>query len=197
MQTAIYFCAPSFQDPRKSKHQISQLKEFATQQGWEVKKLDLFDSSDSSFVHTSFQKILRTIKKSPFDVLLFWSLDQLMLEGLFPAIRFLNQLNDQNICFQSFTERGFGTWNLARKSMTSVSAILQHFYLSQSTKEGLTHQKREKTVGPKGYTKPGRPRAKFDIAEAEALRAKNYSHQKIATICGVSKATLWRYFNSH
>jgi DNA invertase Pin-like site-specific DNA recombinase len=49
--------------------------------------------------------------------------------------------------------------------------------------------------GPKGFYAPGRPPAKFNLKKAKRLRTEGLSYEKIAVLCGTSKATLYRSLN--
>jgi DNA invertase Pin-like site-specific DNA recombinase len=70
--------------------------------------------------------------------------------------------------------------------------------ISKGTKEGLTRQRLKGTPGPGGRLGPGRPEAEFDEEKARRLRATVPPHpySKIAQLCGVSKATIIRFFGA-
>lgn len=70
----------------------------------------------------------------------------------------------------------------------------KHKSHSEATKAGLEQQRMTGSPGPNGYSAPGRPQVNFDIALAESLHAKGVSQKQIAQDCGVSKTTIWRYF---
>ena len=69
--------------------------------------------------------------------------------------------------------------------------------LSEATKAGLARQRLAGTPGPKGYLAPGRPPVEFDAALADSMHAAGASQDKIAKQCGVSKTTIWRYFQKN
>lgn len=70
----------------------------------------------------------------------------------------------------------------------------QYGSLSEATKAGLERQRLRGSPGPRGYFAPGRPQAKFDQELAESLHSAGVSQKQIAQQCGVSKTTIWRYF---
>lgn len=194
MRIAIYL-----HDSRtQGQAELEQLKTFAAQKEWQIVKIYRKNSTNK----TAFRNMLKDAKNSHFEALLFWSLAQISHDSALSPVRMLNQLNDLNIKFQSFTEPHFGTCGISSKTVVSVLTTLAEEErksfskrLSERTKAGLARQKAEGTRGPRGHLGPGRPPTQFNEKLAHSLFAKKMSYAEIAAACHVSKAKIWRYFN--
>jgi DNA invertase Pin-like site-specific DNA recombinase len=178
--------------------ELEHLKEFAIQKNWQIAKIYRKNSAKNIV----FRNMLNDAQNAHFDGILFWSLAQFSHDSSLSTLRLLNQLNEWQIKFQSFTEPHFGTCGSCGKTTASVLTTLADIEqsslskrISKRTKAGLARQKALGKPGPLGRLGPGRPPTEFDEKLASSLYAKKMTYAAIAKACNVSKAKIWRYFN--
>src|SRR6266403_5581446 len=63
--------------------------------------------SGSKSDRPQFQAMFKAASQRKFDVLLFWSLDQLSREGVLETLQHLNRLTSHGVNYRSFTEQYF------------------------------------------------------------------------------------------
>jgi DNA invertase Pin-like site-specific DNA recombinase len=127
----------------------------------------------------------------------FWALEQLSRQNAGHAVQLLDKLSRWSIGFCSYTEQHLDSCHILKETVTSILATLVHqnsVYLSEQTRVGIERQQKTKKRGPSGRLGPGRPPVEFDKEKAIDLRSKKRSYDTIAAICGVSKATISRFF---
>jgi DNA invertase Pin-like site-specific DNA recombinase len=200
MRTAIYLYVEEPQHRQQSTNQLAALRTFAKQKKWTITRIYIAKKQSQkgapNTYKTTFHKMLIDAQKNKFDILLFGSLNHLSRQSILPTIKLLHQLCLWNIKFYSLNDPYL-------ESSTIVTSLLNTFvnqervYISERTRRGLQNQKVKGTRGPKGYLGPGAPPAKFDKKLARQLRTQGKTYQKIASMCGVSKTTIWRYFEAN
>jgi len=199
MRVAIYSCTPIKDDPHIAETQIQRMEELVLRYGWRTTHIyrDLVTSPGAE--RDAYKKMLLDAKQHHFDVLIFWALNQLTRQNANNTILLLHKLSCWKIGFRSYTERHLDSCQASPQAVPSIIAILveqNSIYISEKTRIGIEKQRQTQTPGPKGRLGPGRPPAVFDQERAQELRAKGKSYTIIATVCGVSKATISRFFKS-
>jgi site-specific DNA recombinase len=197
MRVAIYSCAASKDDPHIAEEQIQHLQTIAHQENWEIvcvyRDLVAVPGAD----RPAYQKMLFDAKQHRFDALFFWALDQLSRQNASNTMLLLHKLSRWEIGFYSCTEKHLDSCHASKDAVTSIIATLvrqNRVYIGEQTRVGIERQKKTQKPGPKGRTGPGRPPITFDQKQATALRLKGKSYTAIASLCGVSKATICRFF---
>jgi DNA invertase Pin-like site-specific DNA recombinase len=86
-------------------NQLNQLREFAARQGWTI-VVEFCDTvSGGTGEREQFKAMFQAASRREFDVLLFWSLDQLSREGAFETLQHLQRLPSYGVAWRSFTEQ--------------------------------------------------------------------------------------------
>lgn len=199
MRCAIYVNVPLSQSAQEAEKQLRQLKQLATSEDWQLTKIYRDQATPASTVRPGYDLMRSDATKGRFDVLLFWALDQLSQAGALASLRILTEFNGWGIHYHSFTEPYLNSRGPHHQAVVSVLATIakQHsLNLSKRTRRGLERQKVNGSPGPKGRLGPGKPPVEFNHAKARKLReVDGLSYLKIATVCGVSKATIYRLFH--
>jgi len=197
MRVAIYSCTPIKDDPHIAETQIQRMEELVLRYGWRTTHIyrDLVTSPGAE--RDAYKKMLLDAKQHHFDVLIFWALNQLTRQNANNTILLLHKLSCWKIGFCSYTERHLDSCHTSMQTITAILAMLveqNSIYIGEQTRIGIEKQRQAQTPGPKGRFGPGRPPAVFDQKRAQDLRSKGKSYTTIAAVCGVSKATISRFF---
>lgn len=200
MRVSIYILTSMEDDPQVPKGQIDLLRAMVVRDGWELVHVyhDIVSALKSD--RPAYQQMLDDARNHRFDVLMFWALEQLSQYGAGSTALLLNKLSTWGIGFCSYTEQHLDSCHTLKDAVSSIiSSIAQqeNIHISTRTRVGLAQQKRTGKRGPKGRLGPGRPPIKFDQKRAQALRAAKTSYADIAAACGVSAATIRRFFESN
>jgi transcriptional regulator with AAA-type ATPase domain len=131
------------------------------------------------------------MQKVPSEIAVSINLKELKLFRRALATAAEEGLLDREKAWQRITELQLLEWQAEDNLLLPRQ---QRKNLSEATKAGLERQRLHGSPGPGGYFAPGRPQAKFDHELAESLRSAGLSQKQIAEKCGVSKTTIWRYF---
>ena len=201
VRVAIYVRVSTSDGRQDTENQLAQLKAFAAKQKhWTVAKVYRDTASGKSSDREQYKKMLEDAEKKRFDCLLFWSLDRLSREGVFPTLFALEKISGWGITYRSYTEQYLDSCGVFKDAVVSILATIakqERLRLSERTKAGLARQKASGKPGPKGYIGPGKPRTVFDEAKALHLRKnEGMSYQQIADACGVPKTIIYRFFQS-
>src|ERR1035437_927299 len=186
MKTAIY--ARVSTRKQDTDNQRQQLREFASEQGWEVTReyVDVVSGSGRK-ERPQFLAMMQAASQHKFDVLLFWSLDRLSREGIVKTIGYLEQLKGWKVGWRSYTQSFLDTGNeMVNGIVLSVLAAVaqqERLTISERTLAGLRRARKAGKV-------LGRPAADVDMAKVAKRRAKGHSLRAIAAGLGVSPALL-------
>ena len=173
---------------QETENQLRQLREFATQQGWQVYRTYVDHETGSTDTRAEFQAMFHDASQGKFDVLLFWALDRLSREGVLETLQHLNRLTSYGIGYRSYSEQYFDSCGIFRDAVIAIIATVakqERVRLSQRVKAGLD---RARSQG----RKLGRPRVAVDAAHIAQLRASGASWPKIAAALGVSVGTVYQ-----
>jgi DNA invertase Pin-like site-specific DNA recombinase len=199
MRVAIYSRASINDVPSSIDQQIQHMKAIILRNGWKTVKVyrDLFTMPGSDL--PEHRQMLLDAKQHCFDILFFWTLEQLSHQNARRTMLLLDKLHRLGIGFCSYTEPHLDSCHDLKEVVPSVIATLMHqdsIYIGQKTRIGLQRQRKTQTRGPHGRLGPGRPDANFDQDLAKSLRLKKYSYADIAVNCGVSTSTIFRFFHT-
>lgn len=193
MRSVIYLRISEQDTLQSSRKQLREMQALIAKYGW--KNIHIYrDTAGSKTDRTGYQKMLSDAQEHRFDVLVFWSLDQIQ-HGLRNTMLLLQKLSSWDVVFCSCTEPHLDSCHSqAITSILDSMAQQNHAHISKRTLAGLKRQQQTGQPGPKGYTAPGRPKITFNRERALAWRKNNKSYAEIALACGVSKATIQRFF---
>jgi DNA invertase Pin-like site-specific DNA recombinase len=183
MKVAIYSRVST--DKQDNANQLSQLREFARKQGWQIVSEYIDTDSGAKADRKEFLRMFGDASKRRFDLLLFWALDRLSREGVLETLTYLNRLESYQVAYRSFTEPYFDSCGVFKDVVVSIAATLakqERIRRSERTRAGLA------IAVAKGKVL-GRPRCTVDLAAIRRLRASGLSWRKVARKLGVSHAT--------
>ena len=174
-----------------TENQISQLKEYAQKQEWEIAyiKTDTCSGSKSVEERTGLNEAFTLAHQKKYDVLLFWSLDRFSREGSRKTLEYLTRLDHYGVKWHSYTEQyisSLGVFADAIISILSTLAKQERIRISERTKAGLDR------VRSKGI-RLGRPKTPQElITRAKSLRESGLSYFEIGKRMGLSKARAYQ-----
>jgi DNA invertase Pin-like site-specific DNA recombinase len=198
MRAVIYLHVFKGDDIQRTADQFDRLCNYVKSQKWQLVHTYRDALTGKKKDRTAYQQMLAGAAQHKFDVLVFWSLDRLSREGIMPTITLLQKLTTWDIGYRSFTEPHLDSLGPHHETLIELLTTLgkQDKVRSESTRIGLKRMRANNQPGPKGFYAPGRPPAQVNLKKAKQLRAKGLSYEKIAALCGTSKATLYRSLNS-
>jgi DNA invertase Pin-like site-specific DNA recombinase len=173
---------------QETENQLTELREFAKRQGWEVAYEFIETVSGSGKKERpQFDKMMLAASQRKFDLLLFWALDRLSREGVLKTVGYLEKLKGWGIGWRSYTQPFFDTGNeMVTDIVLSVLAAVakqERITISERTKAGL---RRARAAGKT----LGHPRLAIDNQITE-LRASGLSLRVIAKRLKISLPTVW------
>ena len=171
-------------DRQEAENQITQLREYAAHQQWNVVEVitDVCSGGKSAAEREGLNKIFKMAHQKKFDVLLFWSLDRFSREGSRKTLEYLTRLDDYRIKWHSYTEEYISSLGIFADAIISIMAALakqERIRISERTKAGLERVRRTGKA-------LGRPQ-QANIDKVKQLREQGLSMAAIAKECGISK----------
>src|SRR5215467_13891266 len=171
-------------------NQLTQLREFAARQGWTI-VVEFCDTvSGGTGKREQFQAMFQAAFRRKFDVLVFWSLDRLSLEGAFETLQHLQRLTSYGVAWRSFTEQYLDSTGIFREAVISILAVVakqEKVRIRERVLAGLA------TARHKG-TRLGRPRVFVSPSRIEPLRQAGKSWREIAQELNANTATARRTY---
>lgn len=163
---AIY-ARVSTHDKQETLNQLSQLREFCRQQGWNVFNEYIDHQTGSVPTRDEFQKMMLHASQRKFAVILFWALDRVTREGTLATLQYLERLTSYQVGYRSFTEPyldSCGTFKDVVISLLATMAKQERLRISERVKAGLHRARRQ-------GKRLGRPALRrFDSDEVTAIR---------------------------
>ncbi len=175
-------------DRQETRNQITQLREFASIQGWTIVREYVDVASGKSSDRQQFKALFAAAAKREFDLVLFWGLDRFSREGVFETLKHLQTLTSYGVGFRSFTEQYLDSCGMFRDAVISILAVIakqERVRLSERTLAGLARARAAGRIG-------GRPKVVCDIRKLHRLRASGSSLAAIGKECRLSKTTVAR-----
>jgi DNA invertase Pin-like site-specific DNA recombinase len=186
MRVALYSRVSTKDGRQDAENQLIQLREFATQQGWEITHEFIDHESGAKSDRPEFHRMFQDASQCKFDILLFWSLDRLSREGVLQTLNHLNRLASHGIAFRSFTEQYLDSCGIFRDAIIGIMATLakqERLRISERTIAGLN-------VARARGKRLGRPSADVNISEVVRLRDSGLKLREIASKTGISISTV-------
>lgn len=177
-------------------NQLTQLKEYARKQEWQIfdVKVDICSGSKSVEERTGLREVFELARKKQFDVLLFWSLDRFSREGSRKTLEYLTRLDIYGVKWHSYTEEYISSLGIFADAIISLMACLakqERIRISERTKAGLS---RVKSQG----VRLGRPKTSSElITHANELKNSGLSYAAIGRELNLSKARAYQLCNEH
>jgi DNA invertase Pin-like site-specific DNA recombinase len=187
-RTGLYARISTRDKGQDVENQLTQLREFATRQGWTVVHEFVDRESGSTADRAEFQAMFRAASQRQFDTLLFWSLDRLSREGVLETLQHLNRLTSYGVNYRSFTEQYFDSCGIFKDAVISILATIakqERIRISERVRAGLD---RARSRGQR----LGRPVVVLDGARIAALREAGRSWPQIAKQLGCGVGTAYR-----
>lgn len=176
-------------DRQETRNQITQLREFAAKQEWQIVHEYVDVASGKSSDRQQFKALFAAASRREFELVLFWSLDRFSREGVFETLKHLQTLTGYGVGYRSFTEQYLDSCGMFRDAVISILAVIakqERVRLSERTLAGLARARAQGRVG-------GRPRVVCDVRKLQRLRASGKSLSAIGKECGgLSKTTVAR-----
>jgi DNA invertase Pin-like site-specific DNA recombinase len=185
---ALYARVSTRDKGQETENQLSELRQFASKQGWEIVNEFVDRESGCTAERPEFQAMFKAASQRKFDILLFWSLDRLSREGVLETLQHLNRLTSYGVNYRSFTEQYFDSCGIFKDAVISILATVarqERIRLSERVRSGM------KIARAKGR-QIGRPRAIVDVARIGQLSALGTPWAKIGRTLGVSARTVRR-----
>ncbi len=186
MRVAIYSRVSTTGKGQDPENQLSQLREFASKQGWDIVSEHVDFESGAKSDRAQFQRMFADASRRRFDVVLFWSLDRLSREGAFATLNYLNRLTGYGVGWRSFTEQYLDSTGIFKDAVISILAVVarqERVRLSERTRAGLARVRRE-------GKRLGRPAVQVDRTVVRALREGGASWAAISRQLGIARGTL-------
>jgi DNA invertase Pin-like site-specific DNA recombinase len=187
-RVAIYARVSTRDKGQDTENQLAQLRTFCESQGWVVYH-EYVDhaSGKNADGRVEFQRLFADAAQHKFDLCLFWALDRFSREGVLATLTYLQRLSSYAVGYRSFTEGYLDSCGMFRDAVIGILAVIakqERVRLSERVHAGLARARSAGHVG-------GRPKAVFDRAKAQRLRAEGLSIAKIAAQMGVSGPTIF------
>ena len=173
-------------------NQLTQLREFAARQKWELVQEYIDHETGSKADRTQFQAMLLACSQSKADVVLFWALDRFTREGALQTLQYLNRLSDWGVGFRSYTEPYLDSCGMFKDVIIAMLATLakqERARMSERVRAGMARA-REKGA------RFGRPGHGADAQQIALLRARGHSLRSIAKQVGISEVSVRRVLKS-
>lgn len=188
MRVALYARTSTADGRQDNDNQLSQLREFAAQQGWDIVSEFVDQASAKNDKRPQFQAMFTAAKEKAFDIVLFWSLDRFSREGAFETMRYLRELTDIGVNWKSFTEQYLDSCGIFREAVLAILAVIakqERVRLSERTLAGLERARRE-------GKELGRPKRICNRAKIREMREGGMSLGMIAKEFRLPKANVAR-----
>lgn len=177
MKRAVIYARVSTDD-QDAQNQITQMKDFISNQEWKRVKVitDVASGGKGRSDRPGLAEVFAMAHRRECDVLLFWSLDRLSREGSRQTIAYLEQLESHGVDWHSYTEpyiSSLGVFSDAIIALLSALAKQERVRIGERTKAGL---ERARAAGKK----LGRPKGDGSKAkQAAKLKAQGLSYAEI------------------
>ncbi len=192
VRVAIYARVSTSDGRQEVDNQLSELRDFAERQGWEIAHEYVDHESGGKADRGEFRRMFADVAQRRFDLLLVWALDRLTREGVPETFDYIKRLASNGVQFVSFTEEHFRTTGPAGELMIAVAAWIakqERLRISERVRAGL---RRVKETGSRSGRPVGRPRKIFRRDEALELRRSGHSWRQIASKLHIGVTTAKR-----
>jgi DNA invertase Pin-like site-specific DNA recombinase len=176
-------------DKQETENQLTQLREFAGQQGWKIVREYTDYASGGKADREGLKQMFEDASKRKFDLVLFWALDRLSREGVLETLRYLERLTSYGVGYRSYTEQFFDSCGVFKDAIIAIMATLakqERIKRSERTKAGLA------LARAKGRTLGRRRQIHHTATDIATLRAQGHSYRAIGRQLGISEGSVRR-----
>jgi DNA invertase Pin-like site-specific DNA recombinase len=175
--------------------QMTQLRQYADQQGWHVVEVisDVESGGKGPDCRSGLNRVFELAHRRKFDLLLFWALDRLSREGTRKTISYLTRLEECGVHWHSHTEPYVSSCGLFADAVVAILASLanqEKVRISERTKAGLQNAR----ANGKRLGRPKTPEGR--ITEARQLRTAGLTFNEIGKRMGVSQVRAFQLVNT-
>ncbi len=187
-RAALYARVSTSDKGQSPDNQLTDLRQFAAGQGWEVTTEYIEYESGGKADRPQFKAMMAAASRREFDVLLFWSLDRLSREGALKTLQVLDQLSRWNVAYRSYTESYLDSAGMFAEAIVALLATLakqERLRIQERVKAGLDRAIRE-------GKKLGRPLRVVRRDRIIELRRAGWSWSRIGDKLGLHPSTVRR-----
>ncbi len=156
LRAALYARVSTRDRGQDVENQLTQLREFARRQNWQITVEYIDQASAKSGDRVELQRMLKAASRREFDHLLFWSLDRLSREGVSATLKYLEQLTAWGCGWRSYTEQYLDSCGVFKDAVISILATVakqERIRLSERVTAGLERARAKgKRLGKKART---------------------------------------------
>jgi DNA invertase Pin-like site-specific DNA recombinase len=188
LRVALYARVSTRDGRQDTQNQLQQLREFCSQQGWQIAKEYADKASGKRGDRTEFQAAFEAASRREFDCLLFWSLDRFSREGVLETLQHLQRLTGYGVAYRSFTESyidSIGSFGDVVISLLAALARQERVRLSERVTAGLARARKEGRIG-------GRPKVVVSTNAMQKLADQGLTAAEIGRQLGCSRMTVAR-----
>jgi DNA invertase Pin-like site-specific DNA recombinase len=193
MRVALYARVSTDDKGQDPETQLRELRAWCTHAGHELvgEYVDHESGKNGGSKRKSFAALFQDASRRKFDLVLFWALDRLTREGMFPTVRYLQQLATYGVAFHSYTEPHLNTDSEMLRDI--VLAVLSSLAKQESEKIS-TRVKAGMARAQAQGRRIGRPKLAPEIRRQIASRlAAGASVYAVAKELGIDKHTVSKY----
>lgn len=191
---AIYARVSTGDGRQEVENQLSQLRQFARTQNWEIISEYIDHESGGKADRAEFKRLFEVASRRRFDVVLFWALDRFTREGALETLQYLNTLSSYGVAYRSYTESYLDSCGIFKDAVIAILGTVakqERVRISQRVRAGLQRAQREGTRSGKAI---GRPKVVFDRNRVVELRRQGKSWREIARACCAGITTVRRAY---
>lgn len=194
-RVALYARVSTSDGRQEVENQLSQLRQFAERQDWEVISEYVDHESGSRADRIEFRRLLSEAAQRRFNLVLVWALDRLTREGVAETFEYIKRLTSHGVQFVSFTEEHFRTTGPAGELMIAVAAWIAQQERARIVARVRAGLDRARVQGTRSGRPVGRPRAIVDRDQVRRLRdEEKLSWTEIARKVHSTNGTVRRFY---
>jgi DNA invertase Pin-like site-specific DNA recombinase len=168
--------------------QLHELRQVARQRGWNVVAEHVDDSvSGATTSRPALDRLMDEARRGHLDLVVVWKLDRLG-RSLQHLLAVLDELQHLGVGFVSIRDAGIDTTSASGRLLLHLLGAFACYERELNKERVLAGVRRAQAHGKHC----GRPRVTLDVRPAVALARDGHSEREIATMLGVSRATLRR-----
>lgn len=174
-------------------NQLSDLRSYCSNNSFSsvIEYVD-YQSNSGRSGRVQFNKMMTDVANQSLDLIIFWRLDKLSLDGVAKTLRYLRFLQSYNVNFRSLNEPCIDSKTDYRDIMFSIIAVIanqEHIRISEKTKMGL---QKARSLG----SELGRRKISLKtIKKINDLKKSGLSIREVARQLQISHSTARKYFN--
>jgi len=188
LRTALYARVSTTGHGQDVGLQLDELRAVARQRGWHVVAEHVDDGvSGAATSRPALDRLMDAARRGQLDLVAVWRLDRLG-RSLQHLLQVLDELRHLGVGFVSLRDAGIDTTSASGRLLLHILASFAAYERDLIKERVLAGVRRAQARG----THCGRPRVTLDVRPAVALADAGHSEREIATMLGVSRATLRR-----